>query len=241
MADGFIKLYRALLDDALWQICSPEQKVIMITILLKANHKINEWGWNGDKFKVHPGEFITSLDSLKKDCGKKISLQNLRSALAKFKKYGFLTEEVTKVNRKITVRNWNKYQITNIDTNKEVTKRSQRGNKEVTTNKNDKNDKNDKKYISSDLETKPEPVKITFNFTSSNWEGITEKDKNIWSEAYPACDVELELKKMVAWILGAGAKGHKSNWRKFIAGWLSRQQDSGGTKTNNKKDEDWRL
>jgi DNA replication protein DnaD len=144
MDEGYIKLYRALLNDALWKICSPEQKVIMITILLKANHKSNKWGWNGNKFDVLPGEFITSLENLKNYCGKKISLQNIRSALAKFKKYGFLTEEVTKVNRKIIIRNWNKYQTTNKVTNKEVTKRSQRGNKEVTTNKNDKNDKNEK-------------------------------------------------------------------------------------------------
>ena len=145
MNEGYIKLHRKVLDDALWKICTPEQKVIMITILLKANHKKNEWGWNGFKFIVKPGEFITSLDKLKNACGKKISLQNVRSALVKFKKYHFLTEEVTKESRKISLCNWGKYQTTNIATNKQLTKHQQSTNKALTPNKNDKNEKNDNK------------------------------------------------------------------------------------------------
>jgi len=84
---------------------------------------------------------------------------------------------------------------------------------------------------SSDLKNKSEPsIKISFNFTNQKWEGITENDIELWNKAYPACSITAELAKMKAWILGAGAKGKKSNWRKFITNWLSRTQDRGGTK-----------
>ena len=71
-----------------------------------------------------------------------------RSALKKFEKYEFLTQEVTKTGRLINIVNWELYQGLQEETNKEVTKdltkNQQTGNKELTTNKNDKNNKNDK-------------------------------------------------------------------------------------------------
>ncbi len=93
---------------------------------------------------------------------------------------------------------------------------------------------------SSDLRHKSEPkLEIIFNFSTKEWENITEEDKKIWKEAYPACDIEQELKKMKAWVLSAGAKGHKKNWVKFITNWLSRSQDNGGTTRG--KSSDWKT
>lgn len=160
MSEGWFKLHRCLFEKAIWQQSTPEQKVILITLLGMANHRGREWEWKGKQFRAEPGMLVTSLESITVRCGKGISVQNVRSAIAKFKKYEFLTEEVTKTGRLITILNWGLYQasenITNKDTNnqltndqqstnKEVTKSQQRGNKEVTTNKNDKNDNKDKK------------------------------------------------------------------------------------------------
>lgn len=148
---GWIKLHRRLMEKAIWTSSSAEQKVILITILMLANHEGKEWEWNGKQFKATSGQFVTSLESIIKKCGKGVSKQNVRSALEKFEKYEFLTQQVTKTGRLVTIVNWEGYQAkditTNTPTNKEVTQRSHRGNKEVTPNKNDKNYKNDKKYI----------------------------------------------------------------------------------------------
>ena len=158
MEEGWIKLHRCLFNKAIWQNSTPEQKVILITLLGMANHKGKEWEWKGKQFKAKPGMLVTSLDSICTRCGKGISVQNVRSALNKFEKYEFLTQEVTKTGRLITIVNWGIYQgvieegnkdtnkeVTNDQqsTNKEVTKSQQTGNKEVTTNKNDKNINND--------------------------------------------------------------------------------------------------
>lgn len=138
--EGWVKLHRELLDKPIWAKSTSQQKTILITLLMMANHKPNEWEWKGEKFEVKEGQFVTSIDSIKQRAGKDISTQNVRSALAKFEKYEFLTNKSTKMGRLITIVNWGLYQCCNEegnkDANKEVTKRSQRTNKEVTSNKN---------------------------------------------------------------------------------------------------------
>ena len=144
--DGFILLYRELLDKPIWKLSTPEQKTILITLLLMAWHHDNDWEWQGKKFKVFAGQFVTSIDSIMKEAGKGISFQNIRSALKRFEKLEFLTNDSTKTGRLITILKWHTYQVekprANKGTNKEVTKAQQRGNKEVTTNNECNNVKN---------------------------------------------------------------------------------------------------
>lgn len=144
---GYLALHREIFDKPIWLKSSPEQKVVLITLMGMANFKENEWEWKGEKFKVNPGQFITSLDKIIIKCGKGISIQNVRSALKRFEKLHFLTNESTKTGRLLTIVNWGVYQdsesITNKATNKELTKNQQRGNKELTPKKNDNKDEKD--------------------------------------------------------------------------------------------------
>lgn len=152
---GWIKLYRILLDKPIWINSTPEQCKILVTLLLMANHEEAEWEWQREKFKIKPGQFITSLDSIVKKCGKGITTQNVRTALSRFEKLNFLTNESTKSGRLISIENWELYQcyFNEIikDNNKDLTKNQQRPNKDLTPNKNDKNNKN-VKNIDSDFE-----------------------------------------------------------------------------------------
>ena len=144
--NGWIKLYRDLLDKPIWLLSTPEQKIILITLLLMANHSENEWEFKGARHKVEPGQFITSLDSIKEKAGKGISIQNIRTAIKRFENYEFLTSTPTNKNRLITICNWGSYQAekneTNKQANKQLTSNQQAANKQPTTNKNDKNDNN---------------------------------------------------------------------------------------------------
>ncbi|GIP55918.1 hypothetical protein J42TS3_49530 [Paenibacillus vini] len=113
-----------------------------MTVLLLANHESNTWEFRGEIYEVQPGQFITSLDSLKEHCASDVTTQNIRTALLKLEKHGFLTNESTKKNRLITVVNWGIYQgcaePTNKGTNRQPTNNQQTGNNQLTTNKNDK-------------------------------------------------------------------------------------------------------
>lgn len=157
MDEGWYKFYRKLYTKPIWLKSTPEQKVILVALLGKANHKEKEWEWKGKQFKAKPGQFVTSINSIIDMCGKGISEQNVRTALKRFEKYEFLTQEVTKTGRLITIVNWGLYQGIELETNKEtnshLTKTSQRANKDLTDtsqspnkdltpNKNDKNIKN---------------------------------------------------------------------------------------------------
>lgn len=149
MADGgWIKLYRVLLDDDLWIDCTPVQKVVMVTLLLMANHKERKWIWQGKKFVANPGQMVTSLESIKGKSGKGVSIRAVRTSLTKFENVGFLTSESTNSGRLVTIANWAKYQEGIEKATNELTGNRQATDKQLTTNKNVKNDK--KKTPSSD-------------------------------------------------------------------------------------------
>ena len=147
--EGWVKLHRCLLDKAIWKNSKAEQKAVLITILLLANHKDNEWEWQGKKYTCKPGQFVTSLQSLAETSG--TSVQVVRTSLRRFEKYEFLTDESTKTGRLITIVNWEFYQAKedkpNKATNKDLTDNQQTANKDLTPNKNDKKDKKDKNNI----------------------------------------------------------------------------------------------
>ncbi len=141
--NGWIKLHRKLLDSPIWANSTPEQKTVLITILLSANYEQKTWDWNGKEFKVEPGQFVTSLQSLQKKCGKKLTPQKLRTSLKRFEKLGFLTIETTNAGSLISITKWDTYQSdddeNNKQNNKHLTNGQQTLNKRLTTNKNNKN------------------------------------------------------------------------------------------------------
>lgn len=161
---GWVKIYRELMYKPIWTQTTPEQKVILITILLKANYEENTWPHRGKLYNCKPGQFITSLESLAAECGKGVTIQNIRTAIKLFENLGFLTNQSTKSGRLITVVNWGKYQLEDDEPTNEVTKSQQRTNKEptnsLTTNKEIKNDKNEKNKKKGSITPRPEHTEI---------------------------------------------------------------------------------
>ncbi|TDM23476.1 DnaD domain protein [Macrococcoides canis] len=129
-----------MLDKPIWKQSTPEQKTILITLLLMADHDGNEWEFEGKKYKTAPGQFVTSLPSIVEECGKGISIQNVRTALKRFEKLEFLTDKSTKANRLITINNWGLYQDTkkkaNSEINSHLTDDQQSPNSQLTSNNN---------------------------------------------------------------------------------------------------------
>lgn len=148
--EGFIILARSTYkNSSTWQNLTPEQKVVMITLLMMANHKENKW-WDGNKFvTVKRGQLITSLDKLVKSCGKGITIKKTRTALEKLEKMGFLASKSTNQYRLINIDNYDFYQTIGNYEASERAKRGQSEGKARATNKNVKNVKNGKKDIYS--------------------------------------------------------------------------------------------
>lgn len=154
MNEGWFKIHRGLFKKAIWLNSTPEQKVILITLIGMSNHEGREWEWNGKQFKTEAGQFVTSVNSIIDKAGIGISRQNVRTALTKFEKYDFLTYESTKTGILVSIVNWGLYQgeknTVNQAVNQKVTNKSPSYNQPLTTNKKDKNNKNgenEKKFI----------------------------------------------------------------------------------------------
>lgn len=142
---GFIKLHRELMEKPIWLNSTPEQKVVLITLMMMANHKEKTWEFEGQTYKAEPGEFVTSIESIVEKSGKGVSVQNVRTALKRFEKLGFLTNKSTNKNRLISIVNWEVYQVSKDDLTSKLTDAQQATNKQLTTNKNVKNEENVKK------------------------------------------------------------------------------------------------
>lgn len=153
--NGWIKLHRCLLSKAIWKCSTPEQCKLLIIILLLANHEPSQWYFNGDKYICKAGEFITSLPSLARTSG--LTIQQVRTALKKFEKLGFLTDKSTKKNRLISIVNWELYQgydeSANRQNNSQLTVSQQSINSQITPNKKNKNVRmKENNYIYDEIE-----------------------------------------------------------------------------------------
>ncbi len=142
MHRGYIKAWRKILSSSMYKRLTASQRDLMWVCLLSANHEIASWEWQSKIISCQPGQFITSLASLKNKCAKDTSIKNIRTGLLKLEKWQFLANKPTKTGRLITIMNWKAYQDVEIKTAKRTAKRRQRGGKEAASNKNDKNDKN---------------------------------------------------------------------------------------------------
>lgn len=70
---------------------------------------------------------------------------------------------------------------------------------------------------------------ITFNFETLKFEGITVSQVQFWESCYPDVDViDILTRKMPAWLDANPSKAKKTQWKRFIVGWLSRQQTKYG-------------
>jgi len=68
--------------------------------------------------------------------------------------------------------------------------------------------------------------KIDFDFKKKTFTGITAEDKKLWKEAYPAVDIDQEIKAAKCWLVANPNKA-KKNYAKFLINWFSNSQKGG--------------
>jgi len=135
---GYVILSRKLLYSRAWKSCNHNQKAMLITSLLLANHQDRCW-WDGkDNINVVRGSFITSRDKFAGITD--TTPRKVRTFWNKMEKVGFLTIKTTNQYTSVNICNYDTYQDPKIY--KRPSKRQ--GTDQVpTTNNNEKNDKNE--------------------------------------------------------------------------------------------------
>lgn len=157
---GWIKLYRELGDKPIWLESTSDQRSVLMALLMMVNYEPNKWEWQGKQYECMPGQVITSLPKIAERSGKGVSIQNVRTALKRFEKLGFLTDESTNKNRLITIVNWAIYQGSddepNRQTNKQLTGNQQATNRQLTAIKNIRTKEEKNKEVKDIVEQKPD-------------------------------------------------------------------------------------
>ena len=112
---GFIKLHKSFKN---WEWYTDGNVArVYLHLLLSANY--TEDTWKG--VTLHPGQLITSIQRLSETLA--ISVQQVRTALNKLQKTGYITVEATNKYSLITLNHWEIYQEDNVSTTYRATVR----------------------------------------------------------------------------------------------------------------------
>lgn len=67
--------------------------------------------------------------------------------------------------------------------------------------------------------------KTKIECVNGRWVGVTEDQMQAWRDAYPAVDIDAELKRMAAWIVSNPMMAPKSQVGRFVNTWLTKSQN----------------
>jgi hypothetical protein len=84
------------------------------------------------------------------------------------------------------------------------------------------------------VRSKPVAASKRIKLVDGSWTGITEQDRELWREAFPAVNIDTQLAAMLVWLDANPRKAAKSNYARFIASWMTRSQDRGGGIASNR-------
>src|SRR5690554_954407 len=239
MSKGWIKLHRSMFDNDLWTAEPFTKGQAWIDLIGHANHRPASIWIRGIEVSVERGQLawseLTMADRWKWSRGK------VRRYLRMLQDRGMVVQQANRVTTVLTICKYETYQAeqaTDETTNRttgRTTNGQQTDNKRYT-NKKNKNVENEK-----DKDIKPGPQRaesepaVGFIPTNKyNTEGeqypVTQSQIDGWQEVYPAVNVLQEVKKAKAWLQANPAKAKTyRGMAKFLNGWMSRQQDKGGS------------
>lgn len=144
MSQGWIKLYRRLLDDAVCQKSTYFH--VWVVLLLKAAHADREFIFNNQVRHLRPGQLITGRKKLSDLTG--IPQTTIERILKCFESGRKIDQQKLKKFRIITVKNWDRFQSElsdGPDKGRQTDPTRTPGGQHTDTYKNEKNEKNEKK------------------------------------------------------------------------------------------------
>ena len=174
MNDGYIKLYRKLLDNPL--VCKDSDHLaIWIYLLLNATHKSQKMMFEGQIIELQPGQLITGRKSISEKLN--ISESKVQRVLKSLEIEQQIEQQTTPRNRLITVLSWVDYQSSEQQIEQQLNNKRTTTEQQLNTNKNVNNAKNVKKGTYGEFknvlltETELEKLKAEY---SDSWQACIE-------------------------------------------------------------------
>lgn len=188
--DYWLKLYVKFLK---WEWYKDgNTKNIFLHLLLKANRLDGRW----QGIEVKRSQHITSLKTLSDETG--LSIAQVRVALAKLKKTKEITDESHSKFRLVTVLNYEQYQGSSKQNDKQVAIKSQTSSNQIATIEEGKNIEIKKERTNTDdfeIFWTLYPKKASKQTAARAWEKLKPKDKQLAIAALPAHINSLQWKK----------------------------------------------
>ena len=240
MSEGWVKLHREMKNHPIF--ANPPLYKVWCWCLLRAKFKTGYVYHGMQKIFLDSGQFIYGRKKASQELKlAESSVRNYMDFLTGIRHYSyrFQDRELDIEPRDgfsiVTIRNWQKYQGEGQEEGQEKdnkrtqTRRVKKENTIIAPNANSRSEQ--------EITTKSQ---LYFNFDTKQWDNLCPDDIKDWQEAYPACDVEIELNCMRQWLLSNPSK-RKKNYRRFVTNWLGRQQDKGGTHKGKVKQDPYDL
>ncbi len=240
---GWISLHRSIWENWVWNDKPFSKGQAWIDILLMVNYEKGKAYFRDAVYDIERGQKITSEIKLADRWG--WSRTKVRRFLNDLEMEQMLS--VKRDNRKtvIEVVNYSKYQDTNTTENTsenttDDTTDVQQKNINNNINKNNKLNKYKNITIADTFpeiivqkEVEEENIFITLPLVDKTEHLILKTDIVTWKELYPAVNIEQEFRNMKGWLISNPTKRKTAKGiKRFINGWLSREQDKGGNKNN---------
>lgn len=137
--EGYIKLYRCLLDNpVVWK--DAEHLAVWVYLLLNASHKELSVMFDGKKQILQPGQLLTGRKVISEKT--KVSESKVQRILKLFENEQQIEQQTSNRNRVITIKNWALYQITEQQSEQQPNSNRTATEQQLNTNKNVKNERN---------------------------------------------------------------------------------------------------
>lgn len=168
---NWFKVHREMVLSTIWSKSTPIQSKVLITLMSMVNFKERVYEFNGNPIVIQKGQVITSLQEIADRCGKGITINNVRSALRRFEKLGYVTRESTQQGSLITVSKYEEYESNILkgykSNNIQSANQVQAEHKSDTTNKKLKKERIEKREKETPPELKIEEMLKEFYYDKS--------------------------------------------------------------------------
>lgn len=217
MGQGFVLNWRKI-EEWEWYT-TPHMAHLFQHLIRRANHEPKKWRGK----LIERGQVVTGRKSLSLQTG--ISEQTIRTCIERLKSTGEITIQSTSMYSIVTLCKYSTYQdkptainqANSQEPNQRLTNNQPATNQRLTTNNNDNN------------------VTMTNNSNSVRFDsekriitGLNQEDYDQWKEAFPAVEIEAEIRSATQWLLDNPTK-RKKQVRRFLTNWLRRRQERGGS------------
>ncbi|WFF72697.1 hypothetical protein [Proteiniclasticum sp. QWL-01] len=148
MADGWIKFYRATLENPI--VCKDaDHLAVWVYLLLHVTHAEYDTSFVGGRFTLKPGQQLFGRKVISDDL--KINQSKVQRILKTFENEHQIEQQTTNKNRLISIVNWDKYQGAEQQNEQQLNNNRTTTEQQLNTNKNNKNTKKTKNiYIGED-------------------------------------------------------------------------------------------